>query len=215
MALDDADKKTIGEMIAAGLAKAGEQVGALAGSMKTLTDNLGKTISDAIDAKVKPLAETVAKIGVPKDDKKKEGEPEPAADLDARIAAALDKSLKPIAEFVGAKKTEEERAAGREAAKVLVTRTLTEKKLGGLVKNAGVMERLIAGAPKDADAVMALVEAERAYAASLGLKAETFGADPAAEGAKGANGKATNEEEKKAATAEAIDRAAKASASIL
>lgn len=214
MALDEADKKTIGEMIAAGLTKVVEQVGSLAGSMKTLTDGLGKTIGDAIDARVKPIEE---KVGKPADDKdKSKDKDKPGADLAEQIKSAVAEATKPLAEFVSAKRSEEEKATAAAAAKVLVTKTLTEKKLGGLLKNEAVIARIVGTNPKDADAVMAAVETERSYAATFGVKPESFGADVSAEGgAPGSGGDKKSPEERKKATSEAIDKAAKAAVEVL
>lgn len=216
MALDEADRKTIGEMITAGVTKLTEQVGALAGAMKTHTDGFAKAVDDAIDKKIKPLADTVAKIGEGGKPEPKPGDkPDAAEALKKSIAEAVAEATKPLAEFVSAKKSEESKAAERAAAKVLVAKTLAEKKLGGLLKNEQVLERLVNAAPKDADAVMAAVEAERKFAASLGIKPESFGADVAGEGGRTPDGGKPSVEEMKKRTSEAIGAAAKARAAIV
>lgn len=217
MALDEKDIQKITEMIGAGTAKLTEQVGALAGSMKTFTDNHEKTVNDAIDKKVGPLAETVAKIGTPGDNTNK-GKDKPAPgdsgggepEWFRKHREAQEAMLKPVLEFTAAKQGEEKAAAERAAAKALVVKTLTEKKLGGLLKNEQVVERLVNAGPKDAEAVISAVEAERRFAASLGIKPESFGADATGEGGTSPDGSKTTLEQRKQATAEAIEKAKKA-----
>lgn len=218
MALDEKDIQKINDMIGAGTAKLTEQVGSIAGSMKTLTDNFEKTVNEAIDKKVSPLAETVAKIGAPADDKdKNKDKPAPGDEPEwfKKHREAQEALLKPVLEFTAAKQGEEKKAAERAAAKALIAKTLAEKKLGGLLKNEQVLERLVNAAPKDADAVMAAVEAERKFAASLGIKPESFGADVAGEGGRTPDGGKPNVEEMKKKTSEAIGAAAKARAAIV
>lgn len=210
MALDDNDKKFINEAIGTAVQAAAEasdkKIGELAGTVKTVTD----TLENTIDERVKKHAEAAPKPAGDKDTKKDKPATGDEPEWFRKHRETQEALLKPVLEFTAAKQGEEKKAAERAAAKALITKTLTEKKLGGLLKNEQVLERLVSTGPKDAEAVLAAVEAERKFAASLGIKPESFGADAEAEGGTSPDGSKATLGQKKQATAEAIKKAKEA-----
>jgi hypothetical protein len=201
---DRAEVEGLVKPLADGLAKLTETIATL-----PTADKMGEAVKAQVEAATKPLSEAIAKIGpAPKpDDKKKD----PAADS---VAEAVSAALKPVTESI-AKLSEglgviQKRDADAEAisaSKALVEQTLKDMKRSGIIKNHPlVLERMIAARPKDAATVKTLFEAEQKYAVSLGAKAETFGADVAAEGGKTGEGGEGGKQDSEAIAKEILSR---------
>lgn len=185
MALDQKDIEQVKGLIAESTKPLTEQFAA----MKTAVDAMPAALTESVTKGLaeplnKLVTDAVAKIApAPKADDKDKGKKTDDAEPPA-WAKALSEDLKALKTGVDPVIESHKQTTQRSKSQALVESTLKELKLGGLLKNQAVMERLVGANPADAAAVKKLVEGERAYAVSLGIKAESFGADPAAEGGK-------------------------------
>lgn len=201
MALDAKDIEQVKGLIGEANKPFTEQLTTLSKTVEglpaSLTENITKGLAEPLN---KLVTDAVAKLpgakpGDKGDDKGKpagsanDAEPPAWAKGIIETQKALADQLKPIAD-------ERTQTAEQKAARTLVEKTLKEKKLGGLLsdKMRPTLERILATKPKTEAEVIAAVESERQYAATLGVKPESFGVDPTTEGGKG--GTETNNEQK-------------------
>jgi len=146
---------------------------------------LTKTVTDALAPKLTELEGKIA--AKPAEPKKDDPKPEDAPAWAKPVLATIGELKEQVGKLNGDATAQVEDRRVR----ALVTATLTEKKLPGLLKNERVFERLVNAKPKDAEALMKIVDGEREYAKSIGVNVEKWGAEPDAEGAKDANGNPT------------------------
>lgn len=185
MPLDDNDKKHINDTIAATLKPVTEQLAAIATTVKTLGESVPKGVQDTL----KSLQDEVAKLKTPaapddKDKPKDKGKGEG----DDKLTAALTPILEQVKQLADAiKPISEERAQGQKqaAAKSLLEKYATTAKKPGVVRDAELVNKVIAAGVTDDAGVARVVEGHESYLKGLGVDTSKWAAaNPAAEGAK-------------------------------
>lgn len=184
MPLDDNDKKHINDTIAATLKPVTEQLAAIATTVKTLGESVPKGVQDTL----KSLQDEVAKLKTPAAPDGDKDKPKGKGEGDDKLTAALTPILEQIKQLADAiKPISEERAQSQKqtAAKSLLEKYATTAKKPGVVRDAELVNKVIAAGVTDDAGVARVVEGHESYLKGLGVDTSKWAAaNPAAEGAK-------------------------------